>query len=482
MVSKMIWALLLLIASAYGKSESDTAKGYTNLPLKKALRLANRQNIEIDIAEFDRQIARLGVKVARGYNFGKLDATVMGLRSNDAGNVFGFKLQSREATFGDFGFDQFLSGFGEAMMNPDGTMADFQTLAQNFGNPQAQQQLLDTMPDRLNYPDARDHYDVKVRYMLPLYTGFKLTNYRRIADDMAKMARLDKQKIEAQKSFEVRKTYYDISLLDKFEHDLSVIKGNIEHLRDATLDFMKEGYAKKTDLMEVESKLSNVDRMLFEARANRELSYDFLSFLLDHKVASIKHVSLDTFDCKIPLANVLKRNRDIKKANLGYKIQDEMVDVTKSAFQPEVGAFVEYGSSDDTFLGHFQDHDRYTLGVQAKMNLFSGGSDYYKLQQEKLKRLKVKRQVELARKGITLKYKKITTEIANADKQVESLKKELELAETIYQNYQERYKEGLASINDVVIKQSNQIQKLLNLLKVQNLRNQKILEVYRLAY
>ena len=31
------------------------------------------------------------------------------MRSNDAGNVFGFKLQSREATFGDFGFTEFLA-------------------------------------------------------------------------------------------------------------------------------------------------------------------------------------------------------------------------------------------------------------------------------------------------------------------------------------------------------------------------------------
>ncbi len=479
MAHKLLWVFVLFCSFVYATDENNTTAAYTNLPLKEALRLANRQNIEIDIAEFDRQIARLGVKIAKGYNYGKLDATVMGLRSNDAGNVFGFKLQSREATFEDFGFDQFLGSVGQALGMADG---DFQAFTQMMQNPQASAQLLSTVPDKLNYPDARDHYDVKVQYMIPLYTGYKLTNYKKIAEDMAKMARLDKQKVEAQKSFEVRKTYYDISLLDKFVRDLSVIKKNIEQLREATIEFKKEGYAKKTDLLEVESKLSNVERMLFEAKANRELSYDFLSFLLDHKVKSIKHVSLDTFDCKIPLENVLKRNRDIKKAQMGLQIQSRMVDVTKASFQPEVGAFVEYGSSDNTFLGHFEDHDRYTVGVQAKMNLFNGGSDYYKLEQEKLKRLKVKRQVELAKKGIALKYKKITTEIANADKQVESLKKELELAQEIYSNYQERYKEGLASINDVVIKQSEQIEKLLKLLKVQNIRNQKILEVYRLAY
>jgi outer membrane protein TolC len=475
---KYLWLFAIFCTLLYAE-DLETSKAYTNLPLKKALQLANRQNIEIDIAEFDRKIAKLGVKVANGYNFGKLDATLMGLRSNDAGNVFGFKLQSREATFGDFGFDEFLGGVGQALQMSGG---DFNAFSNMMQNPSMAGQLLSTVPENLNNPDPRNHYDLKLMYMIPLYTGNKLSSYKKIAENMAKMARLDKQKVEAQKSFEVRKTYYDISLLDKFVEDLTTIKKNIMQLRDATIEFKKEGYAKKTDLLEVESKLSNVERMLFQAKANKELSYDFLSFLLDHEVKSIKHVSLDTFDCKIPLENVLKRNRDIKKAELGLKIQSKMIDVTSSAFKPEVGAFVEYGSSDDTFLGNFKDHDRYTVGVQAKLNIFNGGVDMNKVEQEKLKRLKVKRQVELAKKGIALQYKKITTEIANADKQVESLKKELELAQEIYNNYQERYKEGLASINDVVIKQSLQIEKLLNLLKTQNTRNQKILEVYRLAY
>ncbi len=475
---RYLWSILLLFTFVYADDINDTAP-YANLPLKKALKLANQQNLEIDIAEFDRKIAKLGVKVANGYNFGKLDATIMGLRSNDAGNVFGFKLQSREATFGDFGFDEFLGGVGQALQMSGGNFNAFSNIMQD---PNMGKQLLATVPKNLNNPDARNHFDVKLMYAIPIYTGNKLSSYKKIAQNMAKMARLDKQKVEAQKSFEIRKTYYDISLLDKFEKDLSTIKNNIEQLKNATIEFKKEGYAKNTDLLEVESKLSNVERMLFQARANRELSYDFLSFLLDHEVKSIKHVSLDTFDCQIPLKNVLKRNRDIKKAELGLKIQSKMVDVSSASFKPEVGAFVEYGSSDNTFLGDFKDHDRYTFGVQAKLNIFNGGVDANKLEQEKLKRLKVKRQVELAKKGIALKYKKITTEIANADKQVQSLKKELELAQEIYTNYQERYKEGLASINDVVIKQSLQIEKLLNLLKTQNVRNQKILEVYRLAY
>ncbi len=472
-------SVFVLILSFLQAKSVDESEPYVDLSLNEALTLANEQNLEIDIAEFDKKIAALGVKVANGYNFGKIDATLMGLRSNDAGNVFGFKLQSREATFGDFGFSEFLGGVGEAIGMSGGDFAAFSNI---MSDPQMAGKLLSTAPKDLNYPDARNHFDLKLAFMIPIYTGDKLTNYKKIAKDMLKMSTFDKEKVIAQKSFEIRKTYYDISLLDKFVRDLGTIEGNIVRLRDATIEFKKEGYAKKTDLLEVESKLSNVRRMLFQAKANRELSYDFLSFLLNHEVKSIRHVSLDTFEKDIPLEEVLKRNKDIQKAKTGLDIRSKMVAVAKSAFKPTVGAFVEYGSSDNTFLGNFKDHDRYTLGVQAKLNLFNGGVDMNKLQQQKLKRLKVKKQVELAKKGITLQYKKIKTEINNANVQIKSLKKELELAQQIYDNYQERYKEGLASINDVVIKQSLQIEKLLKLLKAQNVRNHKILEVYRLAY
>lgn len=473
-----LWFLLVFSALAYAEDN----KTYENLSLKDALDIVQEKNLEIDIAEFDRQVAKLGLKVAKGYSYGKLDAEIMGLRSNDAGNVFGFKLQSREANFGDFGFDQFLGAFGGAMMMPDGTPGDFANFAQNLGNPAAQQMLLDTQPDKLNYPKDRNHFDVKLMYMIPLYTGGKLSNYKSIAQKMVKMGRFDKQKVEAQKKYEVRKTYYDISLLYQFEADLTTIKNNIENLRSSTIEMRDEGYAKKTDLLEVESKLSNVERMLFQAQANKELSYQFLSFLLNGNVKSIKKISLNTFDCEIPLENILKRNRDIQKAELGHEIQTHMVKVAKSSFKPEVGAFAEYGSSDDKFLNDFAEKDRYTVGVQAKLNIFNGGIDSAKVEQEKLKRLKVKKQVELAKKGISLQYKKINTEIRNLDKQIESIKKEIELTEEIYQAYQERYKEGLASINDVVIKQSLQIEKLLKLLELQNGRNEKILQIYKLAY
>jgi len=438
------------------------AKALHDLSLKQAIKIVKNKNLQINISKFDEDIAKLGVKVAKGHQYGKLDATIMGLRSNDAGNVFGFKLQRREADFNDFGFDEFLYHWG-------------------IGSPP--NVLLDTQPKNLNYPEAENHYDVKFVYMLPLYTGGKLSSYKKIAKQMQKMAKIDKNKVIGKKIIEVKEAFYDITLLATFEKDLKVVKKNLIRLRSSIKSLKKEGYAKKSDILEVESKLSNVERMLFQAKTFKELSYEFLTFLLDQEVKSIKYVkNLDGLKSDLSLDDVLTKNSDIQKADTGLKIQNEMVNVQKSAFLPEIGTFAEYGSADDEFLHHFRDHDRYTVGVQAKLNILNGGVDHAKYQQEKIKRLKVKQQTMLARKGMTLKYKKLKTELANQKMQIKALKKELDLAKEIYRSYKERYKEGLVSINDVLIKQSIWIEKLLKLLEANNKKNKKILEIEELTY
>ena len=476
MKKRVLLASIFLNSFLWAQAES-----YQNLSLEDAIKITKKHNLEIDIASFDKQVIELGEKVVRGYSYGKLDATLMGLRSNDAGNVFGFKLQSRESNFGDFGFNQFLGAFGQAMMNDQG-VPDFNAFAQNMGNPQAQAALLGIEPKDLNFPKARNHFDVKLSYMIPLYTGWKLKSYRDIAKMMTSMSDLDKQKVISEKLFQVEKAYYDISLLTKLGGDLRRISKSIDRLYDTTVEMRKEGYAKKTDILEVESKRANIKRMLIQADANKELSYQFLSFLLNAKVESIKTVAIDAPEFSINLKDVLEKNLDIQKAKKGLAIQSKMVDVARSAFHPQVGAFAEYGSSDNKPFNDFADHDRYTVGIQLGYNLYAGGSDAAKLQQEKLKRLKVAKQVELAKKGMALKFEKIKTEVRNLNAQVQSLQKEAELSNEIFLSYLAQYDEGLSSINDVLIKEALQIEKLLKLQQVQTQRNEKILELARLIY
>ena len=448
--------------------------GIENLPLSEALEMLKKDNLELKVSRFEAQMKEHEAKATEGHHYGKLDVTVTAMRSDDPGNVFGFKLQSREATFGDFGFDQFLGGIGSVMQASGG---DFGVFSAMMSNPTLQSQMLSTAPDNLNYPDARNHYQTKISYMLPIYTGGKLTEYGRITRAMHRMSLFDTEKLLNEKIFQTKKAYYDISLVEKYISNLSRIIKNINRLEEIVNTMKNEGYAQNIDLLEVQARKAETYSMYNQAKLNKELAYQFLSFLLNTEVSSIKKINTLA---AIPVVNqneLEANNIDIQKAKLGEHITGMAVAVEEANFLPTVGAFAEYGSANDKFWDEFHEKDAYTVGVQMQWNIFSGGIDHANLEKAKVNRLKVQSQLALAKSGIRLQAKKLETEVKSADADVKSYRTQLEFAKKVYENYQGRYEEGMVSISDVLMKQSKELEILLKLLTAINQRNTKVFEL-----
>ena len=94
--------------------------------------------------------------------------------------------------------------------------------------------------------------------------------------------------------------------------------------------------------------------------------------------------------------------------------------------------------------------------------------------------MKVADQVRLAKKGIALKAKQLQTQIGGYDADIRSYRTQLKFARTVYEMYQERYKEGISSISDVLIKQAKELEILLRLLTAKNARNSKVFALQNL--
>lgn len=455
---KKIVTLLSLALLLNASQESHNA-----LTLLDAIDRLKQNNLEIQGASFDISAAKADEVTASGNNWGKLDFTQDLARSNDAGNVFGFKLSSREADFGDFGFNEFLSQMG------------------NIGTPEGQAALLATQPDDLNYPDDRNYFQSKLTYEVPLFTGFQISSYTEIMASMTKMKTLDKQQVVNEKIYELRKSFYDMALIKSSTKNLQVILNNIVKLEDITQSMIDVGYAKNVDLLEVQAKKGNVERLLGQMKLNEKLLYHYISFLLNEKVTEINPPQTSVTVPKISNEEILKNNLDIQKASTGLSVRKNMISVSKANYYPMVGAFGELSTADDSFLGDAGDHKAYTIGARVTWNLFNGGIDDAKLEKSQLEHLKTQTQVQLAKSGIELQIQKIRTEIATYDEEIISLEKELTLANEIYINYEGRYKEKLTSMSNVIIKQSEQIEKILQLQMVKNKRNERIFALEKIA-
>ncbi len=428
--------------------------GLNNLDINQAISMLKNNNLELRISHFNEQMKAYETAAAKGNHYGKLDVSVSGMRSNDAGNVFGFKLQSREANFGDFGAEEFVT----SLSSPSGP--DYIT-----------------PPSALNYPETRNHYQTKISYMLPLYTGGKLSEYGRITDALHRMSQWDTKKIINEKIFQTKKAFYDISLVDNYILNLSKIIKNISHLESIVKSMGEEGYAQDIDLLEVQARKAEAESMYNQAKLNKDLAYQFLSFLLNTEVSSIKKVNDMAPIPHIDISEVETHNIDIQKALLGLQITEMAMKVEKANYLPTIGAFGEYGSADDEMWNEFRDKDSYTVGIQLKWNIFNGGIDVANLEKAKVNHLKVQNEVSLAKSGIALKVKKLETEILSKNADVKSYQKQLHFARKVYENYHSRYKEGIVSISDVLMKQSKELEVLLKLLTVKNERNTKIFEL-----
>ena len=239
----------------------------------------------------------------------------------------------------------------------------------------------------------------------------------------------------------------------------------------------EEGYAKKVDILEVEARKSDVERLIHQAKSNHKILLHFLSFLLNEKVSSIALVEEDVLMIQGSEKELLTRNHDVQKAYRGVEISHAQMDVAQSAFLPKIGAFAQYGSSDNRFLNDFSEKESYTLGIQLKWNLFKAGVDKAGLEKARVAFLKAKTMLSLAEQSSFLQWEKIVTQIEHETYEIEHLKKEYRLAQAIYENYAQRYAEKLVSIHEVMMKQSDEIGKMLKLREAQNRRNEKIFEL-----
>jgi outer membrane protein TolC len=313
--------------------------------------------------------------------------------------------------------------------------------------------------------------------MLPLYTGGKLSEYGRITEALQRMSQWDTQKLMNEKIFQTKKAFYDISLVDNYILNLSKIIQNIRQLESIVKNMGEEGYARDIDLLEVQARRAEAESMHNQAKLNRDLAYQFLSFLLNEEVTSIKKVNDMAPMPSVDRAEVESNNIDIQKALLGLQITEMAMKVEEANYLPTIGAFGEYGSADNNLWNEFEEKDSYTVGIQLKWNIFNGGIDSANLEKAKVNHLKVQNEVSLAKSGISLKVKKLETEILSKNADVKSYEKQLRFAKKVYENYRSRYEEGLASISDVLMKQSKELEVLLKLLSLKNERNTKIFEL-----
>jgi len=410
-----------------------------------------QNNLELKAKKLNIDKAEADLKTAKGYDWGKLVFSEEISRSNNALYVFGMKLESREATFKDFGFSDFMNPLGSALMKANSG-------ALSAADAAAMQSLLNVAPDDLNNPGSRNNFKTKLVYEVPLFTGYKL----KYAKEMAKLQVLaNKFKYQNDKNrlaIEVLKAYngavaakYFISALEKAkETTLSFVK--------MITDFKNVGMATQTDLLQAKKRDSEVDAMLTEAKNKYALALSYLRFLSgddeisdvgDFKVIVSPDASLDELK-----KTALKNRNDLKWMEKNVETMKKKVKMDSSSKYPVVGAHLEYGFNDNSLNNIDTDKDYYVAAIGLNYTIFDN-TEKAKVQKSKIEAMQTAYYYKYMKRGVALQ---VEQKYLDLKAKAEVLKNKLinrDLAEEILKKYEFMYKQGMINMTILLMKEAD---------------------------
>jgi len=406
-----------------------------NTVLKEAL----NNNLELKAKKLNIDKAKADLKKAKGYNYGKLTLGEEISRTNDALYVFGMKLESREATFRDFGFSDFLA-------NMPGLMS-----GKVSGN-----QVLSIEPNDLNNPGSRTNFKTKLVYEVPIFTGFKLKYAKEMAALQVKANKFKYSHDRKALAIEVLKAYNGAVAAKYFINALEKAKETTSSLVKMTKNFYKEGMATNIDLLQAEKRDNEVDAMLIEAKNKYQLALSYLRFLTDdNSISGVKDFKI-IYPPNLPLKDLIKdalKNRDdLKWMKANVKTMQKKVKMDESEYYPMIGAHLEYGFNDNTpTLSMKKDYYLAAIGMNWKLFDKSRSAN---IQKSKIEAIQTDYYYQYMKKGIILDVKQ---KYLNFKSKYAIVKEKIinkELAEEILKKYIYMYKQGMINMTLLLMKEA----------------------------
>ena len=421
-----------------------------NTVLKETL----NSNLQLKAKKLNIAKAKADLKRAEGFDLGKFIFNEQISRTNDPLYVFGMKLESREATFRDFGFSDFLGGVGMALKAANG---NFGTFSQMMSNPQLQNSLLDTAPHDLNYPKPRTNFKTSLVYEFPIFTGFKIKYAKEMAALQVKAQEYkyshDKKALE----IEVLKAYNGAVAAKYFINALEIAKKTTASFIKMIKDFYNQGMATKIDLLQAKKRYNEVNAMLTEAKNKYELALSYLQFLTgDYSITGVKDFEV-IYPTNKPLKDLIKMallNRsDLKWMKANVQTMQKKVKFDESQKYPMIGAHLEYGWSDNQFDNIRADKDYFLLAAGLKWNLFDKTQDA-SIEKSKIEALQMDYYYKYMKRGIALDVKQKYLNFKTKAAIVKEKEINKELAEEILKKYTYMYKQGMINFTILLMKEA----------------------------
>lgn len=251
--------------------------------------------------------------------------------------------------------------------------------------------------------------------------------------------------------------YYPVLLVDENLELLEKNISNLERLKFETTELYKAGFAEQLDIDRLELSLINLQTERDNLTRQRQVAVANLKYAMNYPQETELQVSgdLEEMLTEAPEGALTENINFQARPEVGLfdealTLNELNVKANKIAYLPSLRGFATYQQSyygNDFSTGFWA--PAALVGLTLNVPIFDGFDKKAKIQRAQLDLEEVANQKADLLQGITLEVKNARTNYLNARERLENQKKNLELAERIYDTTQIKYREGVGSSLEV---------------------------------
>ena len=416
---KKIFTTLFLISFYFFLAQDTIFVSKTNL-----LEKLSSNNLQIKISEKNIQSAQADYNQSRALFLPNINVSHTGITTTNPLMAFGSKLNQEILTMADFN------------------------------------------PMLLNNPEQTQNFATKVEVQQPLINVDGL--YQR----QAAKAKIEAYKLQTERTkeylqLEISKAYMQLQLAYKavkvLQKASTTAKANLKLVEN----YFKQGMLQKTDLLNVQVRVNEIENQLQYAKSTIQNASDYLAFLLNEDTKGKIYKPSEELENKITIDAIsteLSNNRkDIQAMSKSQDAYAKMVQSSKMTFLPRLNAFGSYELYDKNI---FQAAAKgYLLGAQLSWNVFDGYKSIGKYEKAKADFQKTEIENEQYKKQSQLELNKTNRQLKYAENKVNLSKLALEQSQEAFRIRQNRFTQGLEKTTDLLQSETQMVQKELEYLQ-----------------
>jgi len=410
------------------------------LSMEEALQIALTQNRTLKIAQARMKVSEYGVKDARSAFLPHLASRATYTRLDQAPYIDA-------------------SNFGQ-MFEP--LMAPFSDLViKGYLNPATLAGLQGTQIDRI-YVGMEDNYDMNLSVEQPLFSGGALRNTYRIARLNAETELWNYRRDEDRVRYEVTEAFLNLvkarELTKVTEESIQRVQAHLADLEN----LCNRGIGIERDLLKARVRLSNAE--LQHVRASNAVKLancrlcNLLSLDLDTEVlpANIPDARVDSLEAlPVYAARALEARPEMRAMDANLLTAKKLMAIRKGEFLPKLLLLGNYDWKRPNREVEPEFYETWNIGLALSLDLFHGGSRYYRLEQAKLALNQIEQSARLLADGISLEVRQAYLVTEEADKALAIAEETVSQAEESYRVARENFRAGTATNTDVLDSQND---------------------------